>query len=65
MNIVVFGASGATGSQVIDLMFELNRERGTTLLLVTHDEALSARCDRVLRLAAGQLVRSDEMKVMR
>src|SRR5687768_15178806 len=46
----------ATGSQVIDLMFELNRERGTTLLLVTHDEALSARCDRVLRLAAGQLV---------
>ena len=47
----------ATGSQVIDLMFELNRERGTTLLLVTHDEALSARCDRVLRLAAGQLVK--------
>ena len=48
----------ATGSQVIDLMFELNRERGTTLLLVTHDEALSARCDRVLRLAAGELVGS-------
>jgi putative ABC transport system ATP-binding protein len=46
----------ATGSQVIDLMFELNRERGTTLLLVTHDEALSRRCDRVLRLAAGRLV---------
>ena len=49
----------ATGSQVIDLMFELNRERGTTLLLVTHDEALSRRCDRVLRLAGGRLV-SDE-----
>ena len=46
----------ATGSQVIDLMFELNRERGTTLLLVTHDEALSRRCDRVLRLAGGRLV---------
>jgi putative ABC transport system ATP-binding protein len=46
----------ATGSQVIDLMFELNRERGATLLLVTHDEALSKRCDRVLRLAAGRLV---------
>jgi putative ABC transport system ATP-binding protein len=46
----------ATGRQVIDLMFELNRERGTTLLLVTHDEALSARCDKVLHLAAGQLV---------
>src|SRR5215210_3240857 len=46
----------ATGSQVIDLMFELNRERGTTLLLVTHDEALSRRCNRVLRLSAGMLV---------
>ncbi|HET7158095.1 MAG TPA: ABC transporter ATP-binding protein [Burkholderiales bacterium] len=47
-----------TGAQVIDLMFELNRERGTTLLLVTHDESLSQRCDRVLRLAAGALVDS-------
>jgi len=45
----------ATGAQVIDLLFELNRERGTTLLLVTHDEALTRRCDRVLRLAAGRL----------
>jgi len=45
-----------TGAQVIDLMFELNRERGTTLLLVTHDESLSQRCDRVLRLAGGALV---------
>jgi putative ABC transport system ATP-binding protein len=46
----------ATGRQIIDLMFELNRERGTTLLLVTHDEGLSKRCDRVLRLAGGRLV---------
>ncbi|MGQ0750692.1 MAG: ABC transporter ATP-binding protein [Betaproteobacteria bacterium] len=46
----------ATGAQVIDLMFELNREKGTTLLLVTHDESLSRRCDRVLRLAGGRLV---------
>ena len=45
----------ATGAQVIDLMFELNRERGTTLLLVTHDEALSRRCTRQLRLVAGRL----------
>ena len=45
----------ATGAQVIDLMFELNRERGTTLLLVTHDESLSRRCSRVLRLAGGRL----------
>jgi putative ABC transport system ATP-binding protein len=46
----------ATGAQVIDLMFELNAERGTTLVLVTHDESLSRRCDRVLRLAGGRLV---------
>jgi len=45
----------ATGAQVIDLMFALNQERGTTLLLVTHDEALSRRCGRVLRLASGRL----------
>jgi putative ABC transport system ATP-binding protein len=45
----------ATGAQVIDLMFELNRERGTTLLLVTHDESLSRRCTRVLRLVGGML----------
>ena len=45
----------ATGLQVIELLFELNRESGTTLLLVTHDEAITARCDRVLRLAAGCL----------
>jgi putative ABC transport system ATP-binding protein len=45
----------ATGGQVIDLLFELNRESGTTLLLVTHDEALTRRCDRALRLSAGRL----------
>src|SRR5262245_44858189 len=44
-----------TGAQVIDLLFGLNRESGTTLLLVTHDEALTKRCSRVLRLAAGRL----------
>ena len=46
----------ATGAQVIDLLFELNRESGATLLLVTHDEALTQRCSRVLRLSAGRLV---------
>ena len=45
----------ATGAQIIDLMFELNRERETTLVLVTHDEAISRRCGRALRLAAGRL----------
>ncbi len=45
----------ATGEQVIELMFELNRERNTTLVLVTHDESLSARCGRMVRLAGGML----------
>ena len=45
----------ATGGEVIDLMFEMNREAGTTLMLVTHDEALARRCGRVLRLAGGRL----------
>jgi len=46
----------ATGVEVVDLMFRLNRERGTTLLLVTHDGGLAARCARRLSLAAGRLV---------
>jgi putative ABC transport system ATP-binding protein len=53
----------ATGNQTIDLMFGLNRERGTTLVLVTHDEALSRRCDRTLRLASGRLVDSTASQV--
>ncbi len=48
----------ATGAQIVDLMFELNRERQTTLVLVTHDEAISRRCGRLLRLAAGRLQES-------
>ncbi len=46
----------ATGNHVIDLLFALNREQGTTLVLVTHDERLAERCDRRLRLQAGALV---------
>jgi putative ABC transport system ATP-binding protein len=49
-----------TGQQVIDLLFQLNRERGTTLLLVTHDEALASRCARRLKLVAGELVPNSE-----
>lgn len=45
----------ATGQQVIELMFELNATQGTTLILVTHDEAIAARCGRVLRIQAGRL----------
>ena len=48
-----------TGAEVIGLLFELNRERGTTLVLVTHDDALASRCVRRLRLAAGELVGSE------
>ena len=46
----------ATGVQIIELMFELNREHGTTLVLGTHDDALSQRCSRQIRLADGKLV---------
>lgn len=46
----------ATGERVIKLLFELNRERGTTLVLVTHDPALTRFCDRTLELVGGRLV---------
>jgi putative ABC transport system ATP-binding protein len=45
----------ATGERIMDLMLELNTEQGTTLILVTHDPALAARCGRTLRLEAGRL----------
>jgi len=44
-----------SGAGVIDLLFGLNREYGTTLVLVTHDEALAARCARAVRLVAGRI----------
>jgi putative ABC transport system ATP-binding protein len=49
----------ATGAAVIDLMFALNRERGTTLVLVTHDNAIAERCATRLRLAAGRLASTE------
>ena len=45
----------ATGAGVIDLIFELNEQERTTLLLVTHDEAIAARCPRKIRLVAGRI----------
>jgi putative ABC transport system ATP-binding protein len=44
------------GDSVIDLVFELNRSFGTTLVMVTHDEHLAQRCGRIVRLAGGKIV---------
>lgn len=45
-----------TGERISDLLFQLNQERGTTLVLVTHDARLAARCQRQIRLEGGQIV---------
>ena len=45
-----------TGQQIIDLLFELNAEQDTTLVLVTHDHALAEKCRRVLQIEAGRLI---------
>ena len=45
-----------TGEQIIELLFELNQEKHTTLVLVTHDKALAARCQRTVSLDAGRVV---------
>lgn len=45
-----------TGGRVIDLLFEFNREQGTTLMMATHDEALAANCEQRLQLQSGRLV---------
>ena len=46
----------ATGETVMNLMFDLNRERGTTLVLVTHDRAIAQRCEREITIEAGRIV---------
>ena len=46
-----------TGAQIDDLLFSLNAEAGTTLVLVTHESRLAARCDRVLHLDSGKLIK--------
>ena len=48
-----------TGEHIIGLLFEMNRERGTTLVLVTHDAELAKRCDRRLHIAGGEITHSD------
>lgn len=49
----------STGQQIADLLFDAPAKRGTTLVLVTHDLALAQRCDRMIRLNAGQVVEDD------
>jgi len=49
----------ATGEKVMELMFDLNREAGTTLVLVTHDRGIADRCDRQLRIEAGRVDAAD------
>lgn len=49
-----------TGEVIIDLLFELNARRQTTLFMVTHDQALAKRCDRVLHMDGGELVAPTE-----
>jgi len=46
----------ATGGRIMQLLFDLNRASGTTLVLVTHDRELAARCDRLVQLEAGRVV---------
>ena len=49
----------ATGETIMRLMFELNREQGTTLVLVTHDRAIAAQCERRLTIEAGRVARDE------
>ena len=55
----------ATGGRIIDLLFDLNREYATTLVLVTHDAPLAERCDRTLVLDAGRFQRSSRSAAAR
>ena len=50
----------ATGEQVMRLMFDLNRELGTTLVLVTHDRGIAAQCERRITIEAGRVARNEQ-----
>ena len=50
---------GETGGHVIDLLFELSQEAGTTLMLITHDVAIASRCDRIVHLLDGRIDRTE------
>lgn len=53
----------ATGETVMQLMFDLNREQGTTLVLVTHDRGIAARCERRITIEAGRIASGDEAQL--
>lgn len=53
----------ATGQAVMDLMFELNRENGTTLVLVTHDAQIAQRCHSQIRIGAGRILAEPEVRM--
>lgn len=55
---------GRTGAQVIELLFDLHKRHGSTLVLITHDDGLAARCDRTVRMADGRII-SDEAQAIR
>ncbi len=51
-----------TGETIIDLLFRMNNETGTTLVLVTHDTDLASRCDRILYMDAGRIEREEVLR---
>lgn len=53
----------ATGDKIVKLLFDLNREKGVTLIIVTHDEDLAKLCSRVIRISDGQIVGESTAKV--
>ena len=52
----------ATGETVMQLMFDLNREQGTTLVLVTHDNAIASRCERRITIEAGRIAKDERVQ---
>jgi len=54
----------ATGEKVIELLFEMNREQGATIVLVTHDDALALRCNQSFRIDAGRLMSSPSLEAV-
>ena len=51
-----------TGEEIVNLLFELNEQHGTTLVIVTHDLALSRRAHRIVHLAGGRVERIEEVE---